>query len=833
MEAEDLPHSLHPGFEPEQEQERPKRSYSSVLGILWLLGMLSLAAAFGVVSRYFDASERLNSLVLQKKALPLREWTLQGFNCPTFYSEIDSCKELRIDLGDGRSARKVRTQFPLSIDLRSRLDSMNERPTLLAFSYSLSEHEKLWLSARTSNANKEWPSQAQLVSLGSFECEAKNPGGDDFDPRIEPDKLSCFTQSRFEAMKAIPESNRIEYYIAVGPGQEIGPPRWPLVLAENQYMHEILSLDQLTLSANVLWNLISLLMPIFVIAFRFVFKNEKTLNTLADYSVALVCYALCIITLQQSSFISSHAHSMMSALCILLEGIVLTLLVRYAYCVSSGVSWSPQATILVSAMSAIFFIVAFAISKQPPMTFLLKSHQWRDSLGSGFALAALFFGIYNRFGKSESLGGLGHSNFSQASDDFGSPSYFIRISCAGIPLMIFGMSNLRELVNPTMKVLKWEDLLFLPSQTAVMAFFLGIRTTSTLKYGKSMKERLELLFSGILNLQRAVTPLEAVESTVKCIRETLPSAAESNVEYIEHKKWATEQIQNHIALSHRTLYIPLNGSISYKGMLRFEPVLQENLSEEEEHIISTLASALAVNLENQESASNLEKMHQASLRFVPHDFLRLLKSESLIDFNLGDHVELRMAVMFADIRNFTQISEGMTPSQNFEFINGFLTQIAPVIKHHGGFIDKYIGDAIMALFPESPVHAVRCAIDIQIALRSFNDRWLGLINQEIRVGIGVHHGPMVLGIVGHAERLAGTVMSDAVNLASRLENLTKKYVANIIVSEDVLQHMSPAESKEFNLNMLDSVQVKGRISMVTIYEVVVPDEKQGERLRAS
>lgn len=67
MEAEDLPHSLHPGFEPEQEQERPKRSYSSVLGILWLLGMLSLAAAFGVVSRYFDASERLNSLVLQKK----------------------------------------------------------------------------------------------------------------------------------------------------------------------------------------------------------------------------------------------------------------------------------------------------------------------------------------------------------------------------------------------------------------------------------------------------------------------------------------------------------------------------------------------------------------------------------------------------------------------------------------------------------------------------------------------------------------------------------------------------------------------------------------------
>ena len=831
MQAEELPHTLPPDFEPEQEQ--PKGSHSLALGILWLLGMLCLAGAFGVVSRYFDASERLNSLVLQKKALPLKDWTLQAYNCPTFYSEIDSCKQLMIDLGDGRSALNVRTQFPIPAELKRRLDSMPERPTLLAFSYSLSEHEKLWLSARTTDANKEWPSQAQLVSLGSFECEAKNPGGEDFDPRMMPAKLSCFTQTRFEAVKAMPLNNQIDYYISVGPGKEIGPPRWPLVLAENQYMHEILSLDQLTLSANVLWNLISLLMPIFVIALRFVFKNENALNTLADYSVALVAYALCITTLQQSSFISSNAHSMISTLSILLEGILLTLLVRYAYCISSGVAWSTQATVLISTLAAILFVTSFLISKQPPESFLLRSHQWRDSLGSGFALAAILIGIHNRFGKSDSLDGIGHSNFSQANDDFWSPSYFIRIVCAGIPLMVFGMSNLRELINPTMKVLKWEDLLFLPSQTAVVAFFLGIRATSTFKYGKSMKERLEILFSGILNLQRAVTPLEAVESTVKCIRETLPSAVESDVEFVQHKKWTTDQIQNHIALSHQTLYIPLNGSTSYKGLLRFDGVFQENLSEEEENIISTLASALAVNLENQESASDLEKMHQASLRFVPHDFLRLLKSESLTDFNLGDHVELNMSVLFADIRNFTQISEGMTPSQNFDFINSFLTQIAPVIKHHGGFIDKYIGDAIMALFPESPAHAVRCAIDMQIALRSFNDRWLGLINQEIRVGIGVHHGPMVLGIVGYAERLAGTVISDAVNLASRLENMTKKYVANIIVSEDVLQNITSAERNEFSLNMLDSVQVKGRSSMVTIYEVVVPNEKHREKSQVS
>lgn len=107
------------------------------------------------------------------------------------------------------------------------------------------------------------------------------------------------------------------------------------------------------------------------------------------------------------------------------------------------------------------------------------------------------------------------------------------------------------------------------------------------------------------------------------------------------------------------------------------------------------------------------------------------------------------------------------------------------------------------------------------------------MNQEIRVGIGIHHGQMVLGIVGYAERLSGTVMSDAVNLASRLESLTKQYSTQIIVSEDVLQHMSLSESKEFNTRMLDSVRVKGRNALVTIYEVVVPAENSEEQQRAS
>jgi class 3 adenylate cyclase len=832
MELGDIPQSMHPDYDVQEEQ--PKRSQNRVLGLLWLIGMICLAGTFGIVARYFDTSERLNTLVLQKKVLPLREWGLRAYNCPSYYADFSKCKALSLEAASGKMERKLKVTVPFSTDLKATINRMNERPTHLHLTYTLSEHEKLWLSQRTSEALGGEPSlQALRVQLGSFECVTKTPGGEDFDVRAAPDNLSCFTQTSTSEVRQMPENGRLDYYITLGPTGEMGPSRWPFLLAENQYLHEVMSLDNLTHSSVVLWNLIALLMPIFVIAFRFVFKNDTVLNTLADYSVAMFVYALCVIGLQQAHLISGTSLSLLSIVCVLLEGVVLTLLLRYAYSVSSGTSWSIQGSILVSTFAAIIFLAAYAISKQSPQAFLVKSHYFRDAIASAIGLVLMAIGFFRRQSKFEGTSTPQYSSFSQANDDFGTPSYYIRVACAALPLLIFGMSNFREVINPTMKTLKWEDLLFLPSQTALIAFFLGVRTSSTMKYGKSMKERLESLFSGILSLQRTVTPIESIDAIVKGIRETLPATTNANVEFIENDDWDTNQIQNHISLTHNTLYIPLHGTTTYKGLLRFEGVDQDNLSEEEDYILSTMASALAVNLEKQESASDLEKMHQASLRFVPHDFLRLLKSKSLIDFNLGDHIELRMAVMFTDIRNFTQISEGMTPSQNFEFINSFLTQIAPVIKHHGGFIDKYIGDAIMALFPESPVHAVRCAIDIQIALRNFNDRWLGLINQEVAVGTGIHYGPMVLGIVGYAERLSSTVMSDSVNLASRLENLTKKYAAKIIVSEDTLQHMSSSESKEFSVNMLDSVRVKGRSAMVTLYEIKVPEENKSDLQRAS
>lgn len=823
MDVGEQPHTLHPDLEPLINAPAPQRR--SGVWFVWLLGIIALGLTFGIVSRYFDPEVRLNKLISENGAIPLRQWQLSALQCPTFYAELAECKTLDLMPGNSKSKR-MQVQVPFSEKVKSQLNALEPRPNLLHLTHRLTKGEKDWLSLRTRSAHSGWPTQSHIVSLGSLECEAKNSRGGDFDPEVYPEKLSCFTQTRFEHMEELPERDRLEYFIAIGANREFGPARWPLLLAENQHVHEILAFDQLTMAATVVWNLVSLLVPIFVIAFRFVFRSEKLLSALADYAIAMALYAVCVIVCQQTIASNPAVFSMFNTLCILLEGVLLVMLVRYGYCAASGHLPRLNATLLMALLCSVAFIAAFVTSKQTPAAFLVDSHKWRDFIGGGLAFFAIAIGIYKKSNESRSDHATSNTLIDRTHDEFGSTMYFAKIACVALPLLIFGTSNLKELRTPSMKVLKWEDLLFLPSQTALMAFLIGAQTSSSLKYGKNIRQRLEALFSGILNLQRSITRTEAIESTVATIRNTLPAAELSEVEFIGNDDFDGEQISTHLTLENNTLLVPLQGSADFKGILMFNHVRQESLSEEEEHVISTISSALALNIESQESAEHLEEMHQASLRFVPQDFLYLLKTESLVDFNLGDHVEVNMSVMFADIRNFTQISESMTPSQNFEFINGFLTQVAPVIKHHGGFIDKYIGDAIMALFPKSPANAARCAIDMQLALRSFNDRWLGIVNQEVRIGIGVHYGPMILGIVGYAERLSSTVMSDAVNLASRLENLTKKYECDIIVSEDLLQHMDSADSAELNLKLLDSVVVRGRNSMVTIYQIVLPADQQ-------
>jgi two-component system sensor histidine kinase ChiS len=225
----------------------------------------------------------------------------------------------------------------------------------------------------------------------------------------------------------------------------------------------------------------------------------------------------------------------------------------------------------------------------------------------------------------------------------------------------------------------------------------------------------------------------------------------------------------------------------------------------------------------------LAKINAAYGRFVPHDFLRFLGHESIVDVRLGDQIQKEMTVLFSDIRSFTTISEAMTPQENFKFINSYLSRVSPVIRAHQGFIDKYIGDAIMALFPESADHAVRAAVDMQKQVIIYNqDRQLSNY-PPITIGIGLHAGTLMLGTIGEEERMESTVIADAVNLASRLEGLTKIYGAGILVSDSILERLGKRE--KYMCRFVDRVTVKGKKSALSVFEIYDADTEQSIELK--
>ena len=119
-----------------------------------------------------------------------------------------------------------------------------------------------------------------------------------------------------------------------------------------------------------------------------------------------------------------------------------------------------------------------------------------------------------------------------------------------------------------------------------------------------------------------------------------------------------------------------------------------------------------------EKINDIEIINASYERFVPKEFLTLLQKKSIIDVEIGDNSSLEMSVLFSDMRNFTMISEKLTPQQNFKFLNSYLDKMTPAINQNEGFIDKYIGDAVMALFPKHPDDAVKAAIEMNIALKS-------------------------------------------------------------------------------------------------------------------
>lgn len=229
----------------------------------------------------------------------------------------------------------------------------------------------------------------------------------------------------------------------------------------------------------------------------------------------------------------------------------------------------------------------------------------------------------------------------------------------------------------------------------------------------------------------------------------------------------------------------------------------------------------------QQSVDNQVQLNLAIKRFVPVQFLQELGKEGYSDIKLGDSTAKIMTVLFSDLRSFTQLSESLNPMQNFEFLNSYLKRMEPPIQDHGGFVDKYIGDAIMALFRDRETErsadaAVQTAIALRKELEKFNAERVAEGQVRIDFGIGINTGELMLGTVGSENRLDTTVIGDTVNLASRLEALTKYFRTPILISDYTYRALSAPES--LPLRKIDLVRVSGKEKAIIIYELITHED---------
>ena len=213
---------------------------------------------------------------------------------------------------------------------------------------------------------------------------------------------------------------------------------------------------------------------------------------------------------------------------------------------------------------------------------------------------------------------------------------------------------------------------------------------------------------------------------------------------------------------------------------------------------------------------SLHRIHRSTGKYMPYEFLKSIGRESIEDVRLGDHVQKEVTVLFSDIRDFTSLAEQISPKENFDVINQYAAAMGPIIRRNAGFVNQYLGDGIMAIFPGKHDDALNAAVEMQKEVNRINVDLIEMIPFPIRIGIGLHFGKLIMGIIGDEERNSAAIVADTVNTASRMEGLTKHYNANIIVSERFVEAMQ--DEQTFKMRYLGKVQLKGKSVALGIYE---------------
>lgn len=240
-------------------------------------------------------------------------------------------------------------------------------------------------------------------------------------------------------------------------------------------------------------------------------------------------------------------------------------------------------------------------------------------------------------------------------------------------------------------------------------------------------------------------------------------------------------------------------------------------------LVSGYGTAVVVNYVREQ-----REKRRLSRFFSPDVIKEILRSQSESSL-VGSR--RRVTVLFSDIRGFTSLSEKLSPEEVVEMLRDYLTTMTEVVFKYGGTVDKYIGDAIMALYgapfdqPNHAEQAVRTALEFQEQVKALSERWEAKCGVRLRNGVGINTGEAVVGTIGSQQRLEYTAIGDTVNLASRLEGLTKDFLSPIVISENTYEEVKHL----FYSRYLGEVKVKGKEIPVKIYAVEKAEGRQAPR----
>jgi len=217
---------------------------------------------------------------------------------------------------------------------------------------------------------------------------------------------------------------------------------------------------------------------------------------------------------------------------------------------------------------------------------------------------------------------------------------------------------------------------------------------------------------------------------------------------------------------------------------------------------------------------NKEKIKQAMGKYLSQDIMKNVV-QNIDDIKLGGK-RANVTVLFADIRGFTSMSEKMSAEEVSNILNEYFTEIEPIITKHNGVINKFIGDAVMAIFGEPiqdinhPINAVKCAYDMLKKVDELRDKWLFEGKPKIEIGIGINTGEAFVGNIGSEKRLEYTVIGDTVNLASRIESYNKVYHTNFLISSSTYSYVSSIA----DVIKISEVTIRGKSKKMDIYEIL-------------